>query len=157
MRKYNLISGVIWLILAILICFESIKLGVGKLQFPGAGFFPLLTAILMGLLSLSLLIEAIVGKKQKKESTEAVWSAETRWGKIILTLLALVIYSIVLEKIGYLLSTFVLMLFLFKAIEPQRWSISVLGSLITVLLSYIIFNVWLKSQFPVGIMGIFLR
>ncbi|MEK6672899.1 MAG: tripartite tricarboxylate transporter TctB family protein [Nitrospirota bacterium] len=150
MRKYNLISGVIWLILAIFLCLESLRLGIGKFQFPDAGFFPLLTAIFMGLFSVFLLLEATIGNNQKKEAKIAVWSAETRWKKIILTLLALVIYSIVLEKIGYLLSTFVLMLFLFKTIEPQKWSVAVLGAIITVLLSYLVFNVWLKTQFPVG-------
>lgn len=151
MKKYNLISGLIWILLSLLIGFESIKLGVGSFRNPDAGLFPLFTAILVGFFSILLLLETITKKDQDKETKIVVWSKETRWKDIILTFLALIVYAMMMEKAGYLLTTFVFILFLFKAIEPQTWSLSILGALITVLLSYIIFNVWLQCQFPEGI------
>jgi len=155
MRKYDLISGVIWLGLTIYICIESVKLGIGKFQFPGAGFFPLLTGIVMGFLSVWLLLEGKKGDRLE-EVKRTLWSAETKWKNIVLTLLAFVIYLIVLEKIGYLLSTFILMLLLFNTME-RKWGISILEATITVILSYIVFDVWLKCQLPIGITKVFLK
>jgi len=152
MRKYNLITGVIWLTIATLIFSESLRLGLGKFNFPGPGFFPFLTAIPLAFLSLLLIWEAAPLKRQKVRETQAVWAADTNWGKIIMTLGALITYILLLEKLGYLLGTFLLMLFLFKNIEPQKWIIAILASLVAVLLSYLIFNVWLQCQFPEGVL-----
>jgi len=152
MRKYNLITGIIWLIVAILIFSESLHLGLGKFNFPGPGFFPFLTAIPLAFLSLLLIWEAAPLRRQKVREIQAVWAADTDWRKIILTLGALITYVLLLEKLGYLLGTFLLMLFLFKSIEPQRWIIAVFASIVAVLLSYLIFNFWLQCQFPEGIL-----
>jgi len=152
MRKYNFITGVIWLIIATLIFSESLRLGLGKFNFPGPGFFPFLTTIPLAFLSLMLIWEAAPLKRQKVKETQAVWAADTNWGKIILTLAALISYVFLLEQLGYLLGTFLLMLFLFKSIEPQKWIIATLASIAAVGLSYFIFNVWLQCQFPEGIL-----
>lgn len=151
MGKYNLISGFIWIILALLICLESLKLGMGSLRNPDAGLFPFFTAILMGFFSIILLLETLIKKSQEKKEELVVWSKETLWKNIILTSLSLVAYALIMEKVGYLLTTLMFILFLFKAIEPQKWIVSILGAMVTVLLSYIIFTVWLQCQFPDGV------
>ncbi len=50
------------------------------------------------------------------------------------------------------LSTMILLVFLFKAIEPQKWSVALGGALITSLLSFVIFARWLDVQLPRGIL-----
>jgi len=152
MRKYNLITGIIWLVLAILIFFESLNLGLGTLYFPGPGFLPVLTSIFLGIFSILLILESMI-KKGKKEESVVIWVPEIRWKKILFSLSFLIIYALSLEKLGYLLSTFLFMLFLFKFIEPQKWSVAVFGSIVAVLLSYIVFGVLLQSQLPVGVIG----
>ncbi len=107
--------------------------------------------MLMGFFSILLLLEALFKKSRWKEKKTIVWSKETLWKNLIFTSLALIAYALIMEKAGYLLTTFVFILFLFKTIEPQKWSLSILGAIITVFLSYIIFNVWLQCQFPDGI------
>ena len=104
----------------------------------------------MGFFSILLLLEALFKKSRGKEKKVIVWSRETLWKNLILTSLALIAYALIMEKVGYLLATFVFILFLFKTVEPQKWIVSILGAIVTVLLSYIIFNVWLQCQFPEG-------
>lgn len=153
MRKYNLITGIIWLILAILILGAAIRLDLGTLHFPGPGFFPFLTAIPLAFLACLLIWETIAGKSRPAKENKEVWAADTDWRKIIFSLAALIIYALLLEKAGYILGTFLLMLFLFKSIEPQKWGVAIFASAVAVLLSYFIFNVWLQCQFPEGILG----
>ena len=153
MRRYNLITGIIWFILAIIILGEAIRLDLGTLHFPGPGFFPFLTAIPLAFLAFLLIWETAVRKSRTAKGDQAVWAADTDWRKILLSLAALIIYALLLERVGYILSTFLLMLFLFKNIEPQKWGVAVFASAVAVLLSYFIFNVWLQCQFPEGILG----
>ena len=66
----------------------------------------------------------------------------------------LFIYGLAFVPLGFILSTFLLLVFLFKAVEPQRWSVAILGSIITTVTAYGIFQVWLGSQLPAGLLGI---
>ena len=153
MRKYNLITGIIWLILAILILGEAIRLDLGTLHFPGPGFFPFLTAIPLAFLAFLLIWETTAGKGRTAKESQTVWAADTDWRKILFSLAALIIYALLLERVGYILGTFLLMLFLFKNIESQKWGIAIFASAVAVLLSYFIFDVWLQCRFPEGILG----
>ncbi len=154
-EKSNLISGMIWLILAVLISVSSIRLGLGEYRVPGPGFFPFLTALPLGLLSIYLIATSILSDAGKKR--KIAWPINRNGMKIVLTVASLIAYSFFLERIGYLLITFLLMLFLFKNIEPQKWRIALLGSFLSVALSYIVFNVWLEVQWPAGIIEQWIR
>jgi len=151
MRKLNLISGVIWLILSIFIFYKSIHLEIGKFYSPGAGLFPFLTGIFFGLLSVVFIFETL-WRKPAAEEEKRIWAIDINWKKIILTLLIMIIYSLLLERLGYLLATFALMLFLFKHIGPERWPVAIISSIITVTLSYMIFGIWLQVQLPEGLL-----
>lgn len=152
MRRYNLITGIIWLILAILILGEATRLDLGTFHFPGPGFFPFLTAIPLAFLAVLLIWETTAGKGRAAKENQAVWAADTDWRKILFSLAALIIYALLLERVGYIFSTFLLMLFLFKNIESQKWGVAIFASAAAVLLSYFIFNVWLQCQLPEGVL-----
>ncbi len=153
MRRGNLITGIIWLVLAILILAEAIHLDLGTLHYPGPGFFPFLTAIPLAFLAFLLIWETTAGKARTDKGNQAVWAADTDWRKILLSLAALIIYALLLERVGYVFGTFLLMLFLFKSLEAQKWRVAIFASVAAVLLSYFIFDVWLQCQFPQGIFG----
>jgi hypothetical protein len=64
---------------------------------------------------------------------------------------ALIAYCLVLPKFGYPISTFALMLVLFSLGRMKPWMI-ILGSLITVLLSYYLFDHLLRTPLPRGLL-----
>ena len=68
MKKRDLILGFVLLALAIVTLMEISKLPIGSLSSPHVGFFPLIAAILLGILSLVLLGQAIRGKDIKKKA-----------------------------------------------------------------------------------------
>jgi hypothetical protein len=61
-------------------------------------------------------------------------------------------YAILLQKIGYLLATFGLMILLFCVLERPKWWVGIASSLLTVSLTYLIFYKWLGVQLPKGIL-----
>ncbi len=73
--------------------------------------------------------------------------------EIVATMLALFVYALVLELVGFVAATFALLLFFFKALERQRWLVALAGSLVTALVIYLVFKVWLNVQLPAGFWG----
>ncbi len=130
--------------------FLSSKLPFGGFATPGAGFLPFSVGVLMFLLSLILFIQSFSSKEEERR--KALW-AKGGTGRVLLILLSLVLYGLFLEKLGFILTTFLLMGFLLLAIGKVRKSVVVLLSLISSLGCYGVFQVWLNVQLPKGIFG----
>ncbi len=155
MRKWNLIGSCVWLALAVFIIAESMRIGIGGFRNPDAGLFPIFNAVLLALFSLLLLGDSIFRRREKGE--KAVWPKDINWKNLLLTLAALLVYALILEKAGYVLTTFLFILFLSRAIEPQKWTVAFAGALATAGLSYLIFEVWLQTQLPDGVVFTWFR
>lgn len=150
MKKYDQISSLVWLLFAIIISIESIRLPLGSFRNPDAGFLPLGMGIILGILSGMNFLKSCLNKTQGARES---WYSKEKWPKLILILVALFSYSICLEIVGFLVSTFFLLLFLLRAIEPQRWIVTMGFSTLSSFAIYIIFEVLLRVQLPRGIWG----
>jgi putative tricarboxylic transport membrane protein len=145
-----LYCNLFWVLFSLVTCIEAYRLNLGTVHEPGPGFFPFGAGFIMLLLSLAALLMS-VGKKQKVEATSR---QETfRWWNIVIILAAITAYALSLEKIGFLINTFLFMCLLLKVVEPQTWKTAIIGGLITTLLANLIFNVVFRTQIPKGILG----
>jgi len=144
------LSGFFWIGISIFVCLESVHSEIGTYQSPGAGFFPFWSGITLGIFALILIAKSWIEKKETKVMD--LWKGK-EWDKVILTLTSLLIYALLLPRLGYLITTFGLMAFLFSLIGRPRLWIQGVSALITMLVTYIIFYVWLKVQLPKGIFG----
>lgn len=154
MRTNNLVGTIFWLAIGVYVAITAYRLGLGSFRQPGPGFIFFLAALLLIILSTVEVLTIIIGKpeKGKDEVEKPIWSG-LRWGKVLLVLVGLSIYVYIFNFLGFLLSTFLLMVFLFKAVEPTRWWISILGGLITIFIAYGVFSLWLNVPFPQGVFG----
>lgn len=152
MRRYDRTSSLVWLAFAIYICIESSRLSFGSFHSPGPGFLPLLVGLLLGIFSIIVFLQATIsGKPQEKIPS---WYPQERWIKLTWVLVALFAYAICLEILGFLISTFLLLVFLFRSgPEPKRWVVAIGGSALASLSSYAVFELWLRTQLPKGILG----
>lgn len=149
MKRLDLGSSFFWMIVSAGTVLLSSKLPFGSFATPGAGFLPFSVGVLMFLLSLILFIQSF---SKEEEGRKALW-AKGGTGRVLLILLSLVLYGLFLEKLGFILTTFLLMGFLLLAIGKVRKSVVVLLSLISSLGCYGVFQVWLNVQLPKGIFG----
>jgi putative tricarboxylic transport membrane protein len=149
MKKPDRWSSLFWLAFSIFICVESVRLKIGTFHNPGTGFFPFLAGIVFGILSLVLLIRSLVAK----ERVDAVLG-KVRWKNVIFVLICLFVYAVVLERLGFMISTILFIAILLKVIEKKRWSLVVLISVSATLIFWVIFQLWLQSQLPKGVLGI---
>jgi hypothetical protein len=152
MKKYDRTSSLVWLVFAVYICVESSRLSFGSFHNPGPGFLPLLIGLILGILSFIVFLLASLSRET--ETIDQPWYPKERWKKLIWVLVALFAYAICLETLGFLISTFLLLVFLFRAgIETQKWMWAIGGSAVASLSSYAVFELWLKTQLPKGILG----
>jgi hypothetical protein len=149
-KSKDFFSSFFWLLMGIGVSYGGYDLGLGTAGSPGSGYIFFWIGIIMAGLSILVLVQA-VRLGPKAGAMKALWSG-IRWPQLISVLLSLFLYGLFFNFLGFILSSFLLLLFLFKAVEPQKWSVALLGAVLSALVAYLVFQVWLGSTFPAGLM-----
>jgi len=152
MKKTFLINDIFWMTLALFACLGGLKLGFGSFHQPQAGFMPFLSGLLLGLLALVDLINGLLTQWRGEKEDKEIWS-EISWGKIIMTLAVLFIYTAFFSVLGFIIATILLLFFLFRLMEPKPWWVVLTASLVTTGFFYVGFKMGLDSQLPMGLLG----
>jgi len=151
MKKKDLIPAFIWMGLGIAVAVISYELQLGTLRNPGPGLMPFLLGILLSLCSVPILISCLLTIRNKaKQGDEGIWSG-VEFKRLIFVVFSLVCYAMILEKVGFVIATFFLLIILFKVIGSRKWLFALMTSAIVVLLSYLLFVVFLKVEMPSGL------
>ena len=154
-ERTNLYCTIFLLLFSIYIIIESYRLGLGALRMPGPGYFPFGAGIALGIVSLGLLTKILLKGDLKKILTLRNTSEEhLNWKNIILTLVSMFVYVIIFNGVGFVLSTFLTMVFLIWAVGKARWQISLITALSITLASYLLFDVALEADLPKGLLEV---
>jgi putative tricarboxylic transport membrane protein len=124
--------------------YEAAKLPIGTLRNPGQGFFPWWTSFVIVLLALVLLFQALTHRLSARQEEPG------RVAKSISLLVALAAYAFLLDPVGYMLCTFLVVLFMLRVTNPQRLWVALGMAALTAVGSYIVFAVWLSVPLPRG-------
>jgi putative tricarboxylic transport membrane protein len=138
--------GLFFLFFCAYVCFESVRLELGTFHNPGPGFLSFWSALILGVLSvilvsLSFFKEGIAVGRQKSLLSVA------------LVTLSLFGFVFLLNTLGFVISTLLFISFLLKIVEGKRWLFSFGVACLTVLGSFILFQLLLKTQLPQGFFG----
>lgn len=147
MKKYHMIIIVVWIGLSLFLMVGSYKLGLGKLHKPGTGLMPFLIGVFLFLLSIWLLIADLLGKGAREGPSEEQRKVNFKKSGIVVA--SLILYGLLLEKLGFLVVTFLLLFFLFWGMGVRR-NAALAASVLTVLASYFVFT-YLGLRFPPGV------
>jgi putative tricarboxylic transport membrane protein len=150
MRGFALYCNLFWLLFSLFTCVEAYRLGLGSINNPGPGFFPFGAGFIMLILSLAALLQSTKKRHPLEKETH---QEPFRWWNIVIILALITGYAFSLEKIGFLINTFLLMCLLLKVVEPQSWKTTVIGGLLTAVAANLIFNVIFQAHIPSGILG----
>lgn len=137
-----------WIAVGLLACYGATRLGVGSITDPGAGFIFFWSGLVLIILSLLVFADAV---RSSEDTVRQI--PEINWPKITLVLFSLLLYAFFLERLGFVLTTFVLMSFLLGCIQGAGWfrSFGIAGA--AALTTYAMFELWLKIRLPKGIVG----
>jgi putative tricarboxylic transport membrane protein len=151
MRRSTIAASSILAGLGGFIFFEASRLTFGSVRVPQTGFFPSILAILLLLFSIALLVQT---HRQPDNDSRGQRITSEAWIRISTSLTAMLGFALLLEKLGFLLSTFIVMLLLLRVIERQNWSRVIAVALATALVSYFLFAWVLNIPLPAGVLDI---
>jgi len=137
-------SGFFLFAFSLFVLWESLRVGLGTLNKPGSGFLPFCAGVILASLSLMLVYQGWGLRKSQKPLSL----------RVILALASLFVYSLVLETLGFMVATFLLVGIFFRLGERRRWWVLLGMSVSVALLTYLIFGVLLQVYFPRGFLGI---
>jgi putative tricarboxylic transport membrane protein len=143
-------SSMFFLAVSIIVIVGSIQLGLGTTHQPGPGFVTFGASGLLGILSLAAFLRTIL---KKGSGGEALFRG-ILWWRVLFSGLAILAFALVMPTLGYLTTSFLLMLFLYFMIHEQKWYWVIISSLLSSLASYYLFSKLLNCQFPDGLFGL---
>jgi len=147
--KTKVDRGLLFIILvSLIICVESYKLGLGTFSLPKSGFFPFVVGISLGGLATVSLLASLFSTGVTK--THKISIPMKRMLPLTLSILA---YSFLLDKLGFITSTSILIVFLVKVLENKSWWITVPVGIGVSLFTHFIFKGLFRVQLPPGFMG----
>ena len=154
MKRRDRIMGAVWALLGITISIWSATFPFGGLKAPGPALLPLACGLVLILLGLVLLLQTRARRDPSSVNSSArLFPGGAAGRRVALTLGGMLASAILLEPVGFSLTVFFLILFLMRAIEPQRWRVALFYSFVSSAGALIVFKILLKTQLPEGFLG----
>ena len=145
-RTGDLTAGLVLLVLAVGVCIRAIGLQIGSPTNPQPGFFPLLAGVTLAGLAGVLALRAAMGQGHQEGGLGRLWRPAALVG-------ALVVYTALLERVGYPAATTGLAAVVLLILETRNWLVVAAASILLAAGSYLLFKVWLGVELPAGILA----
>ncbi|HEX5564952.1 MAG TPA: tripartite tricarboxylate transporter TctB family protein [Sporosarcina sp.] len=115
-KTFDRYASIAFLLIGLLFVVESMKISSSAYgSTVGPKIFPMGLGIILILLSLRLLYETFKNKAEATASAEKL-----QYKKFLIILVSAALYAFLLEKIGYVISTFLFLLIAFQTMERGR-------------------------------------
>ncbi len=150
LNNSELWGGLIGLALSAFVVWSGLKLKLGTINDPGAGFVLFYTGILMCLFAASIIIAALT---EGGPTFGSRWE-NARWTKPVVVIACLTAFAFSLDTFGFLLSSVPLMLLLLRVVDPVRWPLAVPIAVLVPLGMWWVLKRLLLIQLPSGIFEI---
>ena len=153
MKKDEVAGGIVLLLLGAATALLSLRMPIGNFRMAGTGLFPLILGLLLVFLSGLFLLRLFLETKAIQEKPAAVETprAAKQW---VLFFGTIVLVTLFFNRLGYLLSSFLLMAALLRSLGVKGWKGNLSLSFITAIVCYLLFVKWLKIPLPEGWIGI---
>jgi hypothetical protein len=145
-------ASVFWVILGALVAIHSTRLGIGNLNEPGPGFIFFAAGLFLSILGI---VDLVINAKKSGETEitiDLLWGGKN-WWKIIIVIAYLCLFLGFFDKLGFALSSFLLIIFLLKVSGSISWGKIILFALSSSIMGVLVFRYWLQVPFPRGIIG----
>ena len=146
------LSSLFWLLLGLIAIYGSVKLGIGGVREPGSGFLPLLASLSISLIALIILLQTFLKAAKSDRTFSSLWQG-LRWKRSLSVCIITLGYTLIFEKLGFALSTFIFLMTLLKGVESIAWAKALLISVLSTGLCYLLLSFSLESTIPKGILG----
>ncbi len=152
MKNRETFMALFWVLLGITIAVWSSTFPFGNLEDPGPAYFPAGLGFIIAVFGVLLLLQA----RRVKEALGPIKPRVSRRPavrRVVLYLVGTTLSAVLFEFLGFVLTMFLMILFMMRTIAPQKWKTALFYSLISALASLFVFRVLLKTQLPSGLSG----
>lgn len=153
MNKAETAAGAVLVGVGAFMLFEAMKMLYMLDAVPGPGFLPRWIAAAIIVTGLVLTLRGIRPGRVVHDVID--WPLATGWKRVGLMVVALAIALIVLDKLGFLLTTTAFMLGVIFGLGSRSWQALVLMPLAAAIGLYVVFAVWLSVPLPKGLLNFF--
>ncbi len=147
MTKRERWPAIFFVFFSLYVCIESLHLGLGGWRKPGPGSFSFWSAVALGIFALILLFHTSKAKVNMEE-----YPKQESWRGKSLCFLSLLAFILLLDMLGFILTSFLFISFYIRVVERKGWKTATLTAAGIALASYGIFEICLQSQLPKGIL-----
>ncbi|MCZ8535460.1 tripartite tricarboxylate transporter TctB family protein [Psychrobacillus psychrodurans] len=142
-KKFDRVAGIAFLLIGILFFIESQKISDSAYgSSVGPKIFPMGLGLILTLLSIRLLYETF------KYKTEDSTKEKLQYKKFFIIFGSALLYAFFLEKIGYVVSTFLFLLIAFQTLERGKVIYSIIISTVFSVGVYYMFSELLGGSLP---------
>ena len=142
-------GGLFWLAIGAYVTWAGRDLGLGRLAEPGSGFAFFWIGLMMCAMALFVTVQAMI---KGSESIASLWD-ETRWQKVLLVTVILLVFGFLFEFLGFIICAVALLLILMFFIDPVEPKLALLVSLGATFVVWAALTEALKIQLPAGILA----
>jgi putative tricarboxylic transport membrane protein len=143
-RALSLAFIVLWIMLGLYFMLEGLKLQLGSISSPGTGFMPFLIGVAVigfGIMSAIPLLASVPASDSKRLTIQ-------RFRDPAIVVVSMIAYSLALERIGFIVSTGVLIVFLTWFVGRTTFLRATVSGAIATLVCYVVFGLLLGVRLP---------
>lgn len=152
MKKADMMTGIFLLVLSGFVIWEALKMPPSATFGPGPGFLPFWLGVVLVVLATILIVSAKRRQAADKDE-ESVFPGKQALLAITVVLCGLAGYILLIDVLGYLVDTFLFIVFLVKVVEREKWPLTIQVALATTAGLYITFQILLKITLPSNMFG----
>ena len=152
MKKAEMIAGVVLLLLSGLVIFGALQMPPSASFGPGAGFLPFWLGVLLAVLATILFVSAWRSQATVKNS-EPLFPGKQALFAITLVLIGLAVYILLIDVLGYVVDTFLFIVFLVRVVERESWPLTLKLAVAATAGLFIVFHLLLEITLPSNMFG----
>ncbi|MHB9099739.1 MAG: tripartite tricarboxylate transporter TctB family protein [Syntrophales bacterium] len=159
--RKEIASSLALILFSMIFLLYTIRYPLDDWENPGPAVFPLILGGILLALASGQMIRALLASKQPGRAGEkgrgigAVKKFLRENGgeaKVVILTAMLILYILLMQWLGFFVSTFLLVVFTSRLIEAREWGKPLALSVGVCLFCYLLFEVWIKLSFPRGIL-----
>lgn len=146
LRRAELWGGLFWLGIGAFIAWQGWLLELGSLREPGSGFVFFWLGLIISAFAVFIAVDGVRGRGPLLNE---MWRG-ARWRNVLLVVLALIAFGFLFERLGFVICSLALLLFLMTVVDPVRPVLSIPISVIAAVGVWYVLEKMLLVQLPKG-------
>ena len=135
-------AGIMYMVIGLFFAIVATRYQYGTAAKMGPGYFPFWLGMIMAAIGLLVLVKSLGAKA----TIEAI--PKFNWKVIGLITGSIILYGILLPKMGFIVAVLVLVMIASSASREFSWKVALINAVVLIAFTYSVFVIGLKLQFP---------